>query len=209
MNRSFALSEILGYCLKHTNCDHGIPIITMLNRLLFENGDYTKEARYIVDLVEQRLLHPERGDNGFLERLLDEADEDETAFAQDVTVNKCFRFPSEFTREKVKSVVDLYYQDSYANLALIEVALYDHGQLKKRNAHKALLKALAAWGLLDIEDDATLELILDCIRHKHSSLPNDGGYKSWNQDYLNEKNTCIGIGAELGDSMPYRYDIEK
>ena len=176
MNRSFALSEILGYCLKHTNCDHGIPIITMLNRLLFENGDYTKEARYIVDLVEQRLLHPERGDNGFLERLLDGADGDETAFAQNVTVNKCFRFPSEFTKEKVKLLVDLYYQDSYANLALIEIALYDHGQLKKRNAHKPFVEALVAWGILDVENDEAMTLLLDSLKHKHNSRKTCGPF---------------------------------
>ena len=208
MNLSFELLEILGYCLKHTNCDHGIPIITMLNRLLFEKGAYTQKVRYIVDLVEQRLLHQEKGDNGFLERLLDGADEDETAFAQNVTVNKCFRFPSEFTKEKVKLLVDLYYQDSYANLALIEIALYDHGQLKKRNAHKPFVEALVAWGILDVENDEAMTLLLDSLKHKHNSLPKTDGYKSWGPEFLNEKNTCINIGDELGETAPYRYKKE-
>lgn len=204
MNRSFALLEILGYCLKHTTCDHGIAIITMVNRLLFEKGAYTQKVRYIVDLVEQRLLHPEKGDNGFLERLLDGADEDETAFPQNVTVNKCFRFPSEFTREKVKSVVDMYYQDSYANLALIEIALYDHGQLKKRNAHKPFVETLVAWGILDVENEEAMKLMLNGIKNKYTHLPKDGSYLDWGAELQNDKNTCISIGNELGCTMPYR-----
>ena len=72
-----------------------MPIIVMVNRLLFDKGDYTLEVQYIVDQVEQRLLHPERGDNGFLEELFGDKDEAKTAFTQDATVNKCFRFPSE------------------------------------------------------------------------------------------------------------------
>ena len=208
MNLSFELLEILGYCLKHTNCDHGIPIITMVNRLLFDKGNYTQELRYLVDMVEQRLLHPEKGDNGFLERLLDGADGDETAFAQNVTVNKCFRFPSEFTWEKVKTVVDLYYQDSYANLALIEITLYDHGQLKYRNHHKAFVKALVAWGILDVENDDELNLILFGIKDKYRRLSKAGPYLDWGPELLNEKNTCISIGKELGETAPYRYKKE-
>ena len=208
MNRSFALSEILGYCLKHTNCDHGIPIITMLNRLLFDSGDYTQEARYIVDLVEQRLLYPEKGDNGFLERLLDEDDEVETAFAQGSApdiVSKCFKFTSEFTRKRVKSVVDFYYQDSYANLALIEIALYDHGQLWKRNAHKTFVESMVAWGILDVENDEAMKLMLDGIKNKYTHLPKDGSYLDWGPGRQNDKNMCVSIGNELGNTMPYRH----
>ena len=205
MNLSFELLEILGYCLKHTNCDHGIPIITMVNRLLFDKGNYTQELRYLVDMVEQRLLHPEKGDNGFLERLLDGADGDETAFAQNVTVNKCFRFPSEFTKEKVKLLVDLYYLDSYANLALIEIALYDHGQLWKRNAHKTFVESLVAWGILDVENDEAMKLMLDGIKNKYTHLPKDGSYLDWGPRLQNDKNMCISIGNELGNTMPYRH----
>ena len=182
-----------------------MPIIAMVNRLLHDNKDYTPEIQYIVDLVEQRLLHPERGDNGFLEELFGDKDVDETAFPQDATVNNCFRFPSTFTREKAKSVVDLYFQDSYANLALIEIALYDHGQLRYRNHHKAFVKALIAWGILKVENDKMMKQIIDGIRHKHSSLPKKVGYMSWDPDFPNEKNICISIGDDLGPTMPYRY----
>ena len=199
------MTMILGYCLKHTNCDHGIPIITMLIRLLYESGNYTPEERYLLDLVEQRLVHPEKVDYGFLEKLLDEAGEDESAISQNVTVKKCFRFPSEFTKEKVKSIVDLYYQDSYANLALIEIVLYDHGQLWKRNAHKPFVEALVAWGILDVENDDELNLILFGIKDKYRRLSKAGPYLGWGPELLNEKNTCISIGEELGETAPYRY----
>ena len=177
----------------------------MVNRLLFDKGNYTQELRYLVDMVEQRLLHPEKGDNGFLERLLDGADGDETAFAQNVTVNKCFRFPSEFTKEKVKLLVDLYYLDSYANLALIEIALYDHGQLWKRNAHKTFVESLVAWGILDVENDEAMKLMLDGIKNKYTHLPKDGSYLDWGPRLQNDKNMCISIGNELGNTMPYRH----
>ena len=204
MNLSFELLEILRYCLKHTNCDHGIPIITMLNRLLFEKGAYTQKVRYIVDLVEQRLLHPEKGDNGFLEELFDEdhGDRDQSDRASH---DDCFKFPSEFTKKRVKAVVDNYYQDSYANLALIEIALYDHGQLKYRNHHKAFVKALVAWGILKVENDYELKAMIDSTKDKYSRLPKTGGYQSWDPRFQNEINTCINIAEELGDTMPYRY----
>ena len=203
------MSEILGYCLKHTNCDNGIPIIVMVNRLLFDKGDYTLEVQYIVDQVEQRLLHPERGDNVFLEELIGDEDEAKTAFTQDATVNKCFRFPSEFTREKVKSVVDLYYQDSYANLALIEIALYDHNQLKYRNHHKAFVKALVAWDIIKVGNDDEFDLILFGIKDKYKRLSKAGPYLGWGSELSYEKDTCISIGEELGETAPYRYKKER
>jgi len=134
---------------------------------------------------------------------------DETAFPQDATVNNCFRFPSAFTREKAKSVVDLYFQDSYANLALIEIALYDHGQLRYRNHHKAFVKALIAWGILKVENDDELQDMINGTKEKYSRLPKNGGYLSWAPNFTNEKNTCICIGEELGDTMPYRYKKTK
>ena len=86
-------------------------------------------------------------------------------------------------------------------MALIEIALFDHGQLRKRNSHKAFVRSLAAWGIIKIASDDALKSIVDCIKDKYSRLPKDG-YKDWGQNFLNEKNTCINIGNEL-DPMPY------
>ena len=76
----------------------------------------------------------------------DEGDDEALA-----TVKKSFKFTSQFAREKVKKIIDSYYQNSHPNLALIEIALYDHDLLRNRNDHKPFLEALVAWGLLYIE----------------------------------------------------------
>lgn len=122
-------------------------------------------------------------------------------------VGKCFKFVNAFIREKVETVVSKYYQNSQANLALIEIALYDHEVVKKRNSHKAFLDALIAWGILNVKkDEDEYNLILFGIKDKHKRLPKAGGYLDWPDDHLqNEKNICISIGQELGDTMPYRY----
>ena len=117
-------------------------------------------------------------------------------------VGKCFRNTSEFVREKADAAVRQYYDGSHANLALIEVALYDHGALKKRNTHKRFVKALAAWGILDVADDAGMLRMIKGITNKFTRLP-EKGYREWEEMYLNDKHTCIGIGELLGDTMKY------
>ena len=120
-------------------------------------------------------------------------------------VAACFRFPSEFTREKVDAVVKKYYHGAHAELALIEVTLFDHNQLKKRNSHKPFVRALVAWGILDVKDEEELTMIVQGIKDKHKRLPKDGGYLDWGYEYLNDKNACISISKELGETMQYRY----
>lgn len=117
-------------------------------------------------------------------------------------VSKCFIFTSDFVKEKVEALVMKYYKGSHADLALIEIALFDHGQLRKRNSHKAFAKSLAAWGIMKIASDEVLKSIVDCIKDKYSRIPKDG-YKEWGEIYLNEKNTCINIGHEIEETMPY------
>jgi hypothetical protein len=117
-------------------------------------------------------------------------------------VSKCFIFTSDFVKEKVEALVMKYYKGSHADLALIEIALFDHGQLRKRNSHKAFARSLAVWGIMKIASDEDLKSIVDCIKDKYSRIPKDG-YKEWGEIYLNEKNTCINIGHEIEDTMPY------
>ncbi len=116
----------------------------------------------------------------------------------------CIKFPSEFTKQKLKTIFDRHYQDSYANLALIEITLYDHGQLWKRNAHKTFVKALMAWGLLYVKNDKVMKQMIDGIKNKYTHLPKDGGYLDWGSELKSDQNTCISIAKELGDTMPYR-----
>lgn len=61
-------------------------------------------------------------------------------------VAKSFRFTNDFVKMKVADIIRDYYKGSYANLALIEITLYDHKQLIRRNYHKAFVRALIAWG---------------------------------------------------------------
>lgn len=135
-----------------------------------------------------------------------EGNEDDDALE---LVKKCFKFTSEFIKEKVKKIIEDYYKNSNPNLALIEIALYDHDLLRNRNDHKPFVEALVAWGLLDIANDEVMDAVLSSIRHKYSSLPKEGGYKGWGPNFQNEKNTCISIGNELGETMPYRYKEEE
>lgn len=129
----------------------------------------------------------------------DEIDDDSNSAL--AVVSKCFIFTSNFVKEKTEAVVKKYYKGSFADLALIEITLFDHGQLKKRNAHTAFVKSLMAWGILNAASGNALKQITDCIRDKYSRLPKEG-YKEWDPAFLNDKNTCVNIGKEL-DTMPY------
>lgn len=118
-------------------------------------------------------------------------------------VAKCFKFPNDYVKQKVKAVVNDYHQGIAANLALIEVTLFDHNQLKKRNAHAALLKSLIAWDIIDQLSDEEFKKTTNGMANKLGSLPSVG-YMEWNdKDYVNDKKTCIDIGKELGTTIPY------
>ena len=113
----------------------------------------------------------------------------------------CFRFPSEFTKQQVAAVVKAFYHGEHANLALIEATLYDHGQLKKRNAHTAFIRTLIDWGLIDTDEG--INQILSGIKDKFHRLPKEG-YEEWDNTFLNDKNICIEIGKMLGPTMKYK-----
>ena len=117
-------------------------------------------------------------------------------------IAKCFNFPNEFTKQQVTAVVKAFYQGEHADLALIEVALYDHGLLKKRNAHTAFIHALMAWRLIN-PDKEGLKQLISGIKDKYKRLPNDG-YLSWDKEYLNDKTICQNIGKKLGPTMKYQ-----
>ena len=117
-------------------------------------------------------------------------------------VAKSFRFHSDFVKNKVADVIRDYYKGSHANLALIEIALYDHKQLIRRNYHKPFVKALVAWGLIDVRDEKELQRIVSAVTDKHNRMPKEG-YQKWDDNHADDKSFCEKIGRELGDSMPY------
>ena len=117
-------------------------------------------------------------------------------------VAHCFRFPCEFTKQQVAEVLRTFYGGEHANLALIEVTLYDHGQLKKRNQHTAFVRSLVAWGLIDV-DEAGVKQIVSGIKDKFRRLPVEG-YQVWSDAYLNDKNFCKKISSRLDSTMKYQ-----
>ena len=137
LERQFSLGMILEYCIKHTNHHTVPPIISMLNVFLRNSGNSTQEERDIIDQVEYKLLNNEVDDIRFFEDIINGDSSEQSAADK----GKCFKFVNDFIRQKVDDVVKAYHHGSTANLALIEVTLFDHNLLKKRNAHTAFLKA--------------------------------------------------------------------
>ena len=119
-------------------------------------------------------------------------------------VAKSFRFQSDFVKNKVADVIRDFYKGPCANIALIEITLYDHKQLIKRNYHKAFVKALVAWNIIEVADEGELIKIVSAVTDKHNRLNRISreGYQQWSDDHP-DKSFCEKIGRELGDSMPY------
>ena len=133
---------------------------------------------------------------------IDSANEGEDArqeIPQDV--KSCFKHPSEFTKEQVKKIVDNFYLGIPVNLALIEVVLFDHGQLYKRNQHKAFIRALKGWGIL--REDTDEGLTSNSMSTKLKRPFPIAGYKEWENKYLNDRTFCTDIGNMLDNSMRY------
>lgn len=117
------------------------------------------------------------------------------------SVKACFHFTSEFVKHQIVTIVNDFYLNRSVNLAMIEVTLFDHGQLKKRNEHTAFVRALKDWGILssDVDVAKTASGMASKLR---SSFPTEG-YKQWDKNYLNERNLCTNIGNRLPVSMKY------
>lgn len=123
-------------------------------------------------------------------------------------VGACFRNVSEFVHDKVMKIVNTYYLGSAVNLTLIETTFYDHNLLKKRNAHKALIKALMVWGAIPVLDEKEIIKITNGMAYKMGQLPTNG-YKEWDGNiYFNEKKVCSDIGKDLGPTIPYHRKTE-
>ena len=125
-----------------------------------------------------------------------------TGRADSASIGECFRITSEFVHQSVLAVVKDYYLGSAANLALIEITLYDHHLLQKRNSHTAFVKSLVAWDIICVANEDELKRIVRATADKHKRLP-EVGYKEWSKDYTNEKVICENVGKKLGPTIPY------
>lgn len=115
---------------------------------------------------------------------------------------KSFKHNNKFVCEKVKVVIDKFYFDSAANLALIETTFYDHDLIKKKNKHKEFLKDLIKMNALNMSDEEICRTA-NGMSVKMRNLPKKG-YLEWPDDYQNEKDMCSYIGDNLGATIPYK-----
>ena len=123
---------------------------------------------------------------------------------EEKSVEKCFRFSNDFARIQIDAMVNGAYQGSYANLALAEITLFHHRQLKKRNSHKAFVMALKNWGIIDFADAEELDRIVSGVRDKYCRLPEEG-YLDWSDNFKNDRLVCERLGEKLGPTMPYQH----
>lgn len=117
------------------------------------------------------------------------------------SVRECFSaYPSELIKQGLEAVVNDFYLDSPAYLALIEAVLYDHGLLRKRNTHTSFVRALVDWGILP--HDLNVDKTSNGMASKFRALPSEG-YKQWGESLHNEREYCAKIGAKLDASLKY------
>jgi hypothetical protein len=157
-----------------------------------------EEAEY--EEVTDERLQPAPADT---EELLAEAGNDGCGFVPDAkAIGKCFKFDSDFVKRSVRTLVTEFYQGNNANLALIEITLFHHQQLKRRNSHKPFVMALAAWGIITIANDEEFKLIVMGVSDKYKRMP-DEGYQEWDDNYKTDRLTCERMGKKLDPSMKY------
>lgn len=126
----------------------------------------------------------------------------DNSFTQEIpeSVKECFRFPSVFVKQQVELIVKEFYLNKPVNLALIEVVLFDHGQLHQRNSHTKFVKALIDWDILPNDMDIKRTVAGLASKFKRTPLV---GYKQWDNNHLNDRASCTNIGKKLPESMKY------
>ena len=117
-------------------------------------------------------------------------------------IEKCFKFNNDFVKRSVGTLVTEFYQGNNANLALIEITLFHHQQLKRRNSHKPFVMALAAWGIITITNADELKLIVMGVSDKYKRMPKEG-YQKWDDNNKTDRLACERMGEKLGPSMKY------
>ena len=182
----------------------------VLNIGSVENCDVLKLINnfYKVD-VEEAVYEEVREDASSLtalDNLGKCADDDKiTGKKSFISVNgvvKSFKYQNNFVKNKIAEIIKEFYNRSAANLALIEIVLFDHNQLCKRNSHRAFVEALIIWNLLEVSEENEFNKLVSAVADKFKRMPKEG-YKNWGDDHLNDKSICENIGKKLGDTMKY------
>ena len=117
-------------------------------------------------------------------------------------IERCFIFNSDFVKQNIRTLVTDFYHGNNANLALIEITLFHHQQLKKRNSHTVFVTALAAWGIINIANNHEFKLIVMSVSDKYKRMPEEG-YLDWNDNYKTDRLACERMGKKLDPSMTY------
>lgn len=210
--RRFTMDDIVNYAKENLSLDKSVYIQNML--YLFLSKDGTPEERDKVNSITTYILNRDKPAAARNEPHFDKVNAvEEDQEIQDslknetqgacTPVQNCFKQMNDFIKEKVEAVVQKYYQGVAANLALIEITLFDHNLLKKRNAHTNLLRTLCAWGTIDPLSEEEMKKVMSGMANKMHALPAEG-YLEWKgSDYVNDKKTCQDIGEDLGGTIKY------
>lgn len=171
---------------------------TVITGGTFSNVEFVAQ-KYVYNAESKRELECE----GIEEAVVDtDGEHIDNYFTQEIpeSVEECFRFPSVFVKQQVALIVKDFYLNKPVNLALIEVALFDHGQLHQPNSHKNFVQALIDWGILS--DDIDIKKTTNGMASKFRKLPSVG-YKQWDNNHLIDRASCTNIGKKLPESMKY------
>lgn len=171
---------------------------TVITGGTFSNVEFVAQ-KYVYNAESKRELECE----GIEEAVVDtDGEHIDNSFTQEIpeSVKECFRFPSVFVKQQVALIVKEFYLNKPVNLALIEVALFDHGQLHQPNSHKNFVQALIDWSILS--DDIDIKKTTNGMASKFRKLPSVG-YKQWDNNHLIDRASCTNIGKKLPESMKY------
>ncbi len=204
--------EVASLQAENDNKDNTIAgLQSKLAKKTQENNDLQHNYRLLVSMYNDKHIN-----NGFLndklsriQSIMDEKNEtdnvsDTSNFFEEEESKSCIYFTHSFTKEKLLAIVKDCYDESPKNLAIIEITLFYHSLLKKRNEHKAFVKELVNLGFIKINSEKDVNMIINALTNKYNRLPK-GGYKSWGKKYENDKNICWRIAKILGPNQPYNF----
>lgn len=198
--------KILDLCVEYYKYDY--DALQLFRQIMLLMG-HKKQAKALEDSLEKLLMNntshaanlTNKDQQSGVSGLADEENSEEKTCEFDESITECFHNTSDFVRDKVKYVIKKYYYNSAANLTLIEITLYDHGLLKKRNRHKDFLDALVGWNILRMSPEE-IKKTKNAMSDKYNRMPKEG-YLMWGKDKKDWSNICKQIGQDLGETIKY------